>query len=285
MAYEKRVESYQAPEGHAFTFPFGMPVVPVRQRDTGPKPIFVLGVYASAVHARWVANDGKTIINALAVASEPEIFWRGNDAGAIIGQIPVPPGAGRLVAAGATLNGPSGVTLDSMFLEPLGITRQDAWLCDLLPESRCNPRQRVAIEREYDPRREALGLPAHDFPGVPSTLASAARRREIEGEILSASSEVLVTLGDQPLKWFAKHYGSRPTLSLYGQTPESYGRLHDLEIGGRALKLLPLVHPRQAGRLGSHSAVWSTLHAHWADHVATGLLASAREAAEGDRRG
>ena len=141
MAHEKRVDSGQAEGRGMLTFPFGMPITPVRQADTSPKRIFVLGVYASAVHARWVTDDDKTIISALAVASEPEIFWRGNDAGAIIGQIPVPPGAGRLVSAGATLNGPSGVALDSMFLEPLGITRQDAWLSDLLPESRCNPRR------------------------------------------------------------------------------------------------------------------------------------------------
>jgi len=273
MAHEKRLDSHQAATAHASTFPFGMPITPVRQLDTSPKRIFVLGVYASAVHARWVADDGRTIISALAVASEPEIFWRGNDADAVIEQIQVPSGAGRLVAASATLNGPSGVTLDSMFLEPLGITRRDAWLCDLLPESRCNPRQRAAIEREYDPRREALGLPVYNFPVVPSTLASATRRQEIEGEILSASPEVLVTLGDQPLKWFAKHYGSQPALGRYGETPETYGRLHDLEIAGRALKLLPLVHPRQAGRLGSHSAAWSRLHAHWTAQVAPPLLA------------
>ena len=155
------------------TFPFGMPITPVRQVDTGPKRVFVLGVYASAVHARWVAEDGRTLINALAVASEPEIFWRGDGADALVARIPVPPGAGRLVAASRTLNGPSGVTLDSMFLEPLGITRQDAWLCDLLPGSRCNPQQRAAIEREYDPRRKTLGLPAYNFPAVPGILASA----------------------------------------------------------------------------------------------------------------
>ena len=45
------------------TFPFGMPITPVRQADTSPKRIFVLGVYASAVHACWAADDGKTIIN------------------------------------------------------------------------------------------------------------------------------------------------------------------------------------------------------------------------------
>lgn len=275
MAHEKRVDSGQAEGRGMLTFPFGMPITPVRQADTSPKRIFVLGVYASAVHARWVTDDDKTIISALAVASEPEIFWRGNDADSVIKQIPVPPGAGRLVAASATLNGPSGVTLDSMFLEPLGISRGDAWLCDLLPESRCNPRQRAAIEREYDPRREVLGLPPYSFPAVPSTLASAARRREIEEEILTAAPEILVTLGDQPLKWFAKHYGSQPALGLYGETPETYGRLHDLEIAGHRMKLLPLVHPRQAGRPGSHSATWSELHDSWIAQVAPYLPTSA----------
>ncbi len=255
-------------------FPFGMPITPVRQVDTSRKRILVLGVYASAVHARWVADDGKTIINALAVASEPEIFWRGNDAEALIERISIPPGAGRLVAASKTLNGPSGVTLDSMFLEPLGVTRRDAWLCDLLPESRCNLRQRAAIEREYDPRRLSLGLPPYNFPPVPSVLASAARRAEIETEILIASPKVLVTLGDQPLRWFARLYGSRSALSQYGETPETYGRLHDLEVDGYLLKLLPLVHPRQAGRLGTHSTTWSKLHVDWANHVAPCLLAS-----------
>ncbi len=272
MAVEKRLDTRRTERSHVYTYPFGMPIVPVRQADINPKRIFVLGVYASAVHARWVSEDGKTIINALAVASEPEIFWRGDDGDALIKQIPMPPGAGRLIPASKTLNGPSGVTLDSLFLEPLGVTRSDAWLCDLLPESRCNPRQRAAIEREYDPRREALGLPAYDFPSVPSILASAARRLEIEGEILSASPDVLVTLGDQPLKWFAQYYGSQPALGLYGETPETYGRPRDMEIAGHALKLLPLVHPRQAGRLGSHSALWSRLHAHWVAKVAPGLL-------------
>ena len=57
-----------------FSFPFGMPVKPVHQADRGHKLVFVLGVYASAVHARWLTEGGSVIINALAVASEPEIF-------------------------------------------------------------------------------------------------------------------------------------------------------------------------------------------------------------------
>lgn len=254
-------------------FPFGMPITPVQQKSTDPKRFFVLGVYASAVHARWVDASGKTIINALAVASEPEIFWRGDNAEALINQILLPSGAGCLVAASKALNGPSGIALDSKFLNPLGVARSNTWLCDLLPESRCNPKQRAAIEREYDSRCETFGLPAYNFPSVPDVLASEDRRLMIQREIDTASAEVLVTLGDQPLKWFTRHYGSCTTLGAYGETTDTYGRLHDLEIDGRSLKLLPLVHPRQAARLGTHSAKWSELHTHWMEHVAPSLLA------------
>jgi hypothetical protein len=37
-----------------FAFPFGQPVVPVIQQDRSPKKVFILGVYASAVHARRI---------------------------------------------------------------------------------------------------------------------------------------------------------------------------------------------------------------------------------------
>jgi hypothetical protein len=40
------------------TFPFGQLVQDVVQTDRTPKKVFVLGVYASAVHARWM-NYGR----------------------------------------------------------------------------------------------------------------------------------------------------------------------------------------------------------------------------------
>jgi hypothetical protein len=43
-------------------FPFGQPVLPVVQRDRTSKKVFVLGVYASAVHARWIGRDGKNLV-------------------------------------------------------------------------------------------------------------------------------------------------------------------------------------------------------------------------------
>ena len=90
------------------TFPFGQPVKPVIQKDRSPKKVFVLGVYASAVHAKWVGADNKTKIMALAVASEPYIFWRGDKAEEIIANINIPPALGKLVPAAKNLNGPSG---------------------------------------------------------------------------------------------------------------------------------------------------------------------------------
>ena len=57
-----------------YYFPFGETVHPLSQQDRTPKKIFVLGVYASAVHARWKKGN-KTICQALAVASDLRIFF------------------------------------------------------------------------------------------------------------------------------------------------------------------------------------------------------------------
>lgn len=71
-----------------YRFPFGERLHRLVQEDRTPKKVFVLGVYASAVHARWM-KDGKVECPALAVASEPRIFWDGNEdeAREIIGRI------------------------------------------------------------------------------------------------------------------------------------------------------------------------------------------------------
>lgn len=81
----------------AFYYPFGQTVRPLRQEDKSPKKVFVLGVYASAVHARW-KKDGKVICQALAVASEPHIFWDGDpeEAKRIIDAVAMPAELGSL---------------------------------------------------------------------------------------------------------------------------------------------------------------------------------------------
>src|SRR5688500_15578136 len=93
-------------------FPFGQPLQRVEQTDRTPKEVFILGVYASAVHAKWVGPDGNVVVRALAVASEPYIFWRGEGVEDILRRIEVRPEVGTLVPAGPKLNGPSGIALD-----------------------------------------------------------------------------------------------------------------------------------------------------------------------------
>lgn len=247
------------------TFPFGQPVCRLIQRDRTKKRVFVLGVYASAVHARWIDADGRQRIGAVAVASEPEIFWRG-DAGAahtIISGIALPREAGHLVPASAQLNGPSGKALDELFLRPLGLVRDDAWLCDLVPFSCMNEKQSLALKREYDPVKQAFGLPDYSWPLLPDKLADERRRAEIQSEVTASDARIVITLGDQPLKWFTRHYGTESTLSRYERVPNEYGRLHSFRMAGREMKLLPLVHPRQAARLGGHSPMWAALHEQW----------------------
>jgi len=236
---------------HIGTFPFGQPIRTVRQLKRGSKRIFVLGVYASAVHAKWIGTDGKTRVKALGVASEPEIFWNGDGAAGLIEKIKIPEAAGCLVPADLNLNGPSGRALDEHHLKPLGVSRADVWLCDLVPHSCMNDGQSRAIEREYYPRMRELDLPAVKWPKVPNKLTDQQRIDEIAEEVSKASPEILVTLGDCPLRWFTKHFGTKSRLASYGESPDAYGRLHCIKetIAGCQLHLLPLVHPRQASKL------------------------------------
>ena len=260
--------------GNVGVFPFGEPVRTLVQSDRSAKRVFVLGVYASAVHARWVDDKERQRISAVAVASEPEIFWRGNpdEARDIVARIKLPAGSGRLIAAGKQLNGPSGRALDELFLTPLGLTRDDAWLCDLVPHSCRNEKQKAALEREYDGERVRLGLPAYDWPPLPTELANAERRASIESELKESGADIVITLGDQPLEWFTKYYGSESKLAAYGKGPLEYGQLHSLTVAGRSRHLLPLVHPRQADRLGSHSAEWFATHETWTQPQHAGKL-------------
>lgn len=245
------------------TFPFGQPVQRVAQADRGSKRVFVLGVYASAVHARWCDRDGKQLVRALAVASEPYIFWRGEGANDLVSAIHVPPDAGCLKPADCDLNGPSGRSIDEHYLEPLGLRREDAWLCDLVPHSCMNRGQEKAIKDLYAPLAERHSLPPVNWPAVPEKLIDDARSKQILAELSEASARVVVTLGDQPLRWFTRKFGSERLLRRYGKDPQNYGRLHDLEIEGRALRLLPLVHPRQAAGLGRHNPGWRKVHRDW----------------------
>lgn len=255
------------------SFPFGEPLRPLAQVDRSRKRAFVLGVYASAVHARWFDRQGRLLVRALAVASEPTIFWDGMGAADAVAAVDVPDGAGHLEAAEGKFNGPSGRSIDEDFLRPLGLTRSEAWLCDLVPHACMNPQQKAAIDRAYEPRREALKLPAVRLPGVPKSFADDRRRAEVLAEIREANPDVIVLLGDQPIRHWLRAFDSRSRrLADFGENQSSYGRLHDVLIDGRRFRVLPLAHPRQVGALGRHSEKWRLLHARWKATEAPRLL-------------
>jgi len=257
------------------TFPFGQQVRNIIQTDRSPRRVFILGVYASAVHARWIGRDQKTIVGALAVASEPYIFWRGDGAKNIIQQISIPRELGSLLPAPPQFNGPSGIALDDFILNPLGITRADVWLCDLVPHSCMNPLQAKAIERSYLPVVQNQGLPIPTVPPVPKVLADEERRKSILSEIHEADASVLILLGDQPIQWFLSHYDQRwRNLNDFVNGNQPYGRLLTTRIDGRTIDILPLAHPRQIAKLGPSSPKWYKLHHAWMHEYANNALNS-----------
>lgn len=249
----------------AFYFPFGQEVKPLRQEDRSPKKVFVLGVYASAVHARW-KKDGKVICQALAVASEPRIFWDGNteEAKRIIDSVAIPKELGVLEPASRQLNGPSAKVLDENILAPLGFTRQDAWLCDCLPETRINPSQAKAIREKYDPLIEEYGLNQVTIPMRPSAFCDKKRSEEITDELMESGSDKLILLGDIPIAQYLKQVADVPYSTL-GEYVEmyGYGAMTEVVIRGKRISVLPLAHPRQIGALGAHSEKWNAAHKAW----------------------
>jgi hypothetical protein len=252
-----------------YTFPFGQKVKEVIQQDRTPKRVFVLGVYASAVHAQWIDVNNKTKVKALAVASEPYIFWRGDEAEEFIGKIEIPKELGKLVPANKQYNGPSGIALDELILEPLGLTRGDAWLCDLIAHSCVNPSQRKAIINNYEPLIEEYNLPIPSVPEVPGQLTSDRRRAAIFAELIESGANTLILLGDKPIQWFLKHFDHRwNRLSDFTHGEDSYGQFHSTQIKGKRIKIIPLAHPRQISKLGRSSAKWYEYHQTWMNQSA-----------------
>ncbi len=258
----------------SYVFPFGELLNPLVQTDRTPKEIFVLGVYASAVHARWKCGS-RVIAQALAVASEPCIFWEGNEKEAreIISRIQIPKELGHLEPAGSNLNGPSGKVLSDYILSPLGYKRSDAWLCDMLPETRLNPNQIKVIKEKYDPLIERYGLPAVTIPERPATecadsFCDEARCREIKNELIESGASVLVLLGDLPIKQFLCRVAQVDFNSLQAYVDKhGYGKSISVQIGDRQYSVIPLAHPRQIGALGAHSEKWFRAHQEWIDSV------------------
>ena len=252
-----------------YQYPFGQVVRPVVQQDRTPKKVFVLGVYASAVHARW-KQGSKVMCQALAVASEPRIFWDGNidEAKEIIGKIDIPKELGTLEPAGSHLNGPSARVLDEHILATLGFQRKDVWLCDLLPETRLNKSQVDVIEERYNPLIEKYGLNKVTVPKRPTVFCDEERCKEIIAELKESQAKMLILLGDIPISQFLNFVADVPYTTLQEYTDlYGYGNATEAIIDGQKIEVLPLAHPRQIGALGAHTEKWNLQHQKWEDSL------------------
>jgi hypothetical protein len=249
-------------------FPFGQTLQEVKQTNRTPKKAFVLGVYASAVHAEWYSPGGRIICRALAVASEPYIFWKGNneEAESIISKINLPDGVGYLRPANDQFNGPSGRTLDEKILAPLGYSREDTWLCDLVPYSCQNNNQRIALDKNYVPIQDRFGLPKSTIPPVPKTLTDEKRRGEILQELIESEANTIILLGDDPIKWFLNFNSDCNVQKL--SDFDTYGSRIRVTISEKEYDVIPLAHPRQIAALGKSSQKWYSLHQQWIQDIA-----------------
>jgi hypothetical protein len=197
------------------------------------------------------------------VASEPCIFWTGDkdEAERIIAGIPIPKEAGYLKPADEKLNGSSGRTLDERYLSPLGYSRNDAWLCDLVPYSCQNAAQTRAIARAYE--KATCRLPDVTIPPVPAILADQNRRDEILQELAESQATTIILLGDNPIKWFLSHVSDCKKKRLADFGKDTYGTAIKATIMDKEYSVLPLVHPRQAAGLGPNSKEWQGIHSDW----------------------
>jgi hypothetical protein len=255
-------------ENNIGTFPFGQSIHVVKQTDRAAKDCFVLGVYASAVHARWVDPEGRELAKALAVASEPQIFWNGANQEGVISQVSIPPLAGSLLPA--PLNGASGKALEQYYLAPLKLMRKDVWLCDLLPFFHVRPKsaQDYCIHTTHNQLALLHGWPIANIPRLSGTFTIDSKRvAAIQQELAESQAKVLITLGDDPLRLFTCRFDEKGRTSVREFGTTTYGQPQKLKIAGHELIHIPLVHPRQAGKLGTYSSEWRNLHDAWTHHA------------------
>lgn len=249
-------------------FPFGAPSTPrPPRRPRGSAKAFVLGVYPSALHARW-SRSGRTFVAALAVADEPEVFWTGDDGQDRIsswshvrwnedwGSVSSPP-----------TNGSSGRDVRDRVLAPLGIAIEDAWLTDSVNTFfvKSGPgSQRSAIEQRYLPFAKKHRLETPTIPRRPSAsalvdLAIRSHADRLRSELLEARAPLVISLGNEALSVLhavATCEGLPTRLSI-----KDYGREGRVRLQDYSAHVYAMVHP------GQRSPSWRGAHDRWIRRV------------------
>ena len=150
-------------------------------------------------------------------------------------------------------------------VDPLGVTREEAWLCYLIPYPCMNSNQEKAVDRCYQPEVSRYRFPKCTVPSITQTKHAFQWNRctEIMQEIIESHCDTIILLGDLPIKYWLAHHTKFRKLADFGDTDERYGRMHDIKVNGRDFNILPLVSPQQAGKFGRANKHWYSLHAQW----------------------
>jgi hypothetical protein len=210
-------------------FPFGAPLlpcgtdVPVRRY-----PVLLLGAYPSALHVRWTPPEGfGPPVVALPVDNEPTPFWDGVSAEVQSlfdrwHQNYFKPEWGTVTPA--ALNGSSGRDIADLWLRPLGLARQEAFITDCLPTARASDGVAKRLADRYAPVVAALGAPATDLEPHPSenaivTEALGEHADRLTAQVVAADPEMVVTLGNAAARVLAGSVASRAARRCYAQTP------------------------------------------------------------------
>ena len=233
-------------------FPFGQPLLPREPSASGPRPVFILGAYPSALHIRWTPPEGKAV-RALAVDNEPTPFWSGEDEAERIAAwkelVRYDEKWWGTVAPAGDLNGSTGQKLDTSILNPFEITRADTWITDCLDTYRCSDEQAIRIFGRYNPFAHDRGLPLAILPEHPdeNDIVSEAQQFHVErlrGEVRAAAPGWVITLGNAALRVLTGLLDEVPASAPDHLVPnDTYGQVLQVRLLGHNVRWLPLAHP------------------------------------------
>lgn len=274
-------------------FPFGQPNTVRPMRRAEETQVLVIGTYPSAWHVTWSAPSfAKSVcltgrIAAMAVDVEPTVFWNGDNSDFAvrleqwINSVGFHKGDtmgfdGNIKKTSPSRNGTSGAKLIEHFLAPLKISETVVSYTDIVPVYMVKESGKLtakgreqgdAIRQDYEPfaglaNREPASLPKR----LPKWELPIAARKEfgskLTGEISETRPDLVISLGEEVwealMDWPSIRTKS-PVSSFRQLCSEAYGSRGELEVDGRRIEWLPLIHPGQFGR----GAEWDTWHTDW----------------------
>jgi hypothetical protein len=248
---------------HSSVFPFGRILTKVFQKNFSPKPVFVLGLNGSAIFARFISKDRSIIIHNIPVDNEPFLFWNGglNDARNIVSEIKVSKNIGRLATEAKSINGITGRIFDKYYLQPLKLNRELVWICNFVPHYIATKSEVKSIKK-YNKISGTYSLPKAELPTkkVWQKFITETRTKEVLEELFRSKAEIIVTLGQQPIKLLLQQYDINIQKFF---TVENYGFVSETEIESVKYKIIALYHPRQLLKEKNVDSKIGLLHYDW----------------------